>query len=421
MAWGQQEPEPSPPQPTATLAIVNGQAVTADELWWYMSQTSGGRLLDELIFWRLLQEEAEKQGVKVGAPAVDEALAALKAEHGSEAAFERWLHASGQTLKGLRMQLQQELLIERLLERRLNLTDEGIEQYYRAHPEEFTVAPRVHLFDIVALTLDEAFTARERLAAGESFADVARDMSHDPTAKKGGDRGWITLDDVLNETVSRVVFAMKPGEISDPVDCGDHYHVFYAREVEPARLIPLEEAREQVIARIREVRGISRELLESLLRRRARIEVTWDEHRYLNDYYADLRAIKVVVDDVRVELPIAARMVGSNLMVPAQAVLEAMGAEVTWTPESGVLEAVRDDVRIRLVAGAKMFAAGDRELEMKEAPRIEEGVLLMAPRAPVEALGGEVTWNRAQNTLYVRSRPEPQETAESEEGGAAVP
>ncbi|MGD9497600.1 MAG: peptidyl-prolyl cis-trans isomerase [Armatimonadota bacterium] len=405
-AWGQQAPPAADPQPSRVLATVDGHPITQDELWWYMTQRSGGRLLDDLIVLRLLAREAEERGVRVSAPEVDEALAVLKAEHASEAEFERWLHETGQTLKGLRMHLQQELLIEKLLNERMGLTEEGIEQYYETHLEEFSEPPQVHLFDIVALTAEEAFAARERLAAGQAFSDVARAMSHDPTAAQGGDRGWISPDDVLREEVAEVVFAMHEGQVSDPVDCGDHFHVFYAREVRPGRQMPLAEARPLVIERIRQTRGISRELFLSLLKQRADIRVTWEEVAYLSDVYADLRAIKVVVDDRRLELPAPARMVGSHLFVPAQAVLEAMGAQVTWEPQSGVLEATREDRRVRLVAGAGFLAAGDAEIGIEEAPRIEGGVLMMPAREPVEALGGAVLWNRAENTLYVDSRPQ---------------
>ena len=160
----------------------------------------------------------------------------------------------------------------------------------------------------------------------------------------------------------------------------------------------------------RQLQQALRELLIALLQRRASIEVLWDEHRYLNDYYADMRAYKVAVDDVVLALPAAPRLLsGGNLIVPAVAVLAAMGAEVTWTPESGVLEATRDDVRVRLVTGVNVFAAGEQELEMSEPPRVEGGVLMIAPRGPIEALGGALQWNRADNTLYVRSRAEAEE------------
>lgn len=402
-----QEPAPAPEQQARVLAVVEGMQITDQDLWWYMEQTSGGAILDDLILHRLLQAEADGRQINIGEPLVDDALARLREGHDSEADFERWLRESGQTLKGLRMQLQQELLIDRLLEERMDLTDEGIRRYYESHPHEFTRPPRVHLLDIVTASLDEAFAVRERLAAGEVFAEVAREMSRDGTAAQGGDRGWLTPDDVLNEPVRQAVFALEQGQVSDPVQYEDHVHVFLARQVEPERVVDFEQARPEVIKRIRERRGISEELFLALLKRRAQIQVEWPAHSYLNEYYADLRRIKLVVDDQGIDLPADPRLLpNSNLIVPAKALLEAMGAEVTWNEQAGVLEVSRDGVTMRLIRGMSVLAVGDEERDMAEPLRHEDGVLMVAPRAPVQALGGALHWNRAENTLYVDSYDE---------------
>ncbi|MFW6437877.1 MAG: peptidyl-prolyl cis-trans isomerase [Armatimonadota bacterium] len=405
--------EPSPADDTTeALATVDGEQIDADELWWYMQNTRGGRVLDEMIVRQLIIQEAAEQGVKVGTPEVDEAVAQIKQEHGVETGFTHWLQESGQTEKGLRLELQQQLLLDKLIRRHMGLTDEGIQRYYDSNPDEFTEAPRVHLMDIVTLTVEDAFVARERLAAGHDFEDVAREMSHDPTADDGGDRDWITPDDVLCDNVSEVVFAMEQGEISDPVDCGDHAHVFFAKEVDPGRQIPLEEARDAVIERIREVRGVSEELYVALLKQRANIDVRWEAAAYLDDLYADLRTIKIVVDGERIKLPAAPRLLpNSNLIVPFVALLEGMGAEVEWNADAGVLEAQRDERRLRVVAGAEMLAVGNREVPMKEAPSLVDDVLMGSPRGPVEALGGSLVWNRTENTLYVDSRADEAENS----------
>ncbi len=387
------------------MATVEGEDITADEVWWYLGHTRGGQLLDEMIVRQLIMDEAADKGIKVGTPEVDEALQRISEQHGSEQQFKGWLHENGQTKKGLRMEIQQGLLMDKLIRRHMDLTDEGIRRYYDSHPNQFTEPPRVHLYDIVTLTMDDAFEVRERLATGEDFANLAREISHDPTAEEGGDRGWIEPEDVLRDNVQSVVFSLEQGEISDPVDCGDHAHVFYARKVQPSRQIPFDEARDQVVERIREVRGVSEDLYVALLKRRADIDVTWAEVSYLNDLYADLRAIKLVVDDVQVDLPVAPRLLAnSHLIVPAAPLLEAMGAEVSWNAEAGVLEAEKDQTRVRLVRGADMVAVGDREIQLKEAPRLVDGVLMVSPRGPVEALGGSLVWNRTKNALYVDSR-----------------
>ncbi|GAF98338.1 unnamed protein product, partial [marine sediment metagenome] len=70
-AWGQQDTEqPADQDADRVLATVDGTSITESELWWYMTQLSGGRLLDDLILSRLLAAEAEEQGVKVSGPDV---------------------------------------------------------------------------------------------------------------------------------------------------------------------------------------------------------------------------------------------------------------------------------------------------------------------------------------------------------------
>ncbi|MFP4250122.1 MAG: peptidyl-prolyl cis-trans isomerase [Armatimonadota bacterium] len=407
VAQESEQPADVPAQDDTTdlLATVDGEPIDADELWWYMENTRGGQVLDEMIVRRLIMQEAEERGVKAGTPEVDEALDRIRQEHGVETGFERWLHENGQTEKGLRLELQQELLLDKLIRRHMGLTEEGIQRYYDSHPHEFTEAPRVHLLDIVTLTVDDAFIARERLAGGQDFAEVAREMSHDPTSEDGGDRGWITPDDVLCENVAEAIFALEEGEISNPVNCEDHAHVFFAREVEAGRQIPLDEARDAVIERIREVRGISEELYLALLKRRAGIDVRWEAAAYLNDLYAEERAVKVVVDGTRIDLAANPRLLpNSNLIVPIVGVLEAMGADVEWNSDAGVLEVERDGMRLRLVAGAAMMAVGGEEISLRETPRLIDGVLMASPRGPIEAIGGSLVWNRTENTLYVSSR-----------------
>ncbi len=61
---------------------------------------------------------------------------------------------------------------------------------------------------------------RQRILAGESFADVAKKYSEDPeTANIGGNVGVVELSQLqqFDKTYYETVMAMKPGEISEPV------------------------------------------------------------------------------------------------------------------------------------------------------------------------------------------------------------
>jgi len=197
---------------------------------------------------------------------------------------------------------------------------------------------------------------------------------------------------------------MEMGEVSDPVPCEDHCHVFFAAGIKPRELLSFEEARAEIMRALREQRGISKDFYLTLLKRDAKLDIRWPAHSYLKQMYADLSNISVVVDGEKLTLPRPARILtNGNLVVPAAALLTAMGGAIDYNAETGILEVTRDGSRMRLVVGLKMFATGSEERTMKEAPVIEDGTMMISPRGSIEALGGSLLWNREDNALYVKS------------------
>lgn len=71
---------------------------------------------------------------------------------------------------------------------------------------------------------------RERIAAGADFADLATRHSADTaTAKKGGDLGWLSPGDTV-PAFEAAMDALKPGEISVPVQSSFGWHIIQALE-----------------------------------------------------------------------------------------------------------------------------------------------------------------------------------------------
>lgn len=87
---------------------------------------------------------------------------------------------------------------------------------------------------------------RDRLAKGEDFAKVAKEVSEDERTKNnGGDLGAVTLRDKRLERwgwlpLAEKAFAMKVGEFSDAIKTKEGFHVI--RVTEEKKLQPLEEA-----------------------------------------------------------------------------------------------------------------------------------------------------------------------------------
>lgn len=69
----------------------------------------------------------------------------------------------------------------------------------------------------------------ERIKNGGSFAELARLFSQDGSASKGGDLGWIYPGDTVPE-FERAMNALKPGEVSRPVQSPFGFHLIEVLE-----------------------------------------------------------------------------------------------------------------------------------------------------------------------------------------------
>lgn len=126
----------------------------------------------------------------------------------------------------------------------VNVSEEDARAYYEAHKQdEFTRPAEVRLSYMVLATDEDARAALERVQSGEAFADVAREVSIDPTsAAHGGSIGWVKRGQLL-EQIEPLVFAMAPEEVRGPMSTAlGHFVVKVFERKEPV-LIPFESFR----------------------------------------------------------------------------------------------------------------------------------------------------------------------------------
>ena len=92
---------------------------------------------------------------------------------------------------------------------------------------------QAHVRQILVDNLEQAENARQRLAAGDDFVTVSRELSRAPNAMDGGELG-VFFEGSLPEEVDLVVFSLEAGAISDPVQGHSGYHIFQILEVIPS-------------------------------------------------------------------------------------------------------------------------------------------------------------------------------------------
>ncbi len=151
-----------------------------------------------------------------------------------------------------------------------------LEAYFAAHRHRFRRPERVHLRQIVATTREEAERARGELAAGESFASVARRHSRGPLAGHGGDQGVLERDD-LPPAFAELIFSLPVGGYSAVLEADYGWLVFGVDERLPAAEPAFAEA-------VDEVRSVLRR--ESADRLLAEV-VSEARSRYTTEVYAE--------------------------------------------------------------------------------------------------------------------------------------
>jgi len=135
----------------------------------------------------------------------------------------------------------------------IKISDSDVEQYYNENIDRFRTNEErksSHIlisFDdevIDDAALEQIMNIQERIKAGESFESLAQEFSDDGgSAANGGDLGW-TEPGLFVPEFDQVLFALKVGEISDPVKTQFGYHII--------RLDDLKEGRKKEFTEIEE-------------------------------------------------------------------------------------------------------------------------------------------------------------------------
>ncbi len=234
-----------------------GKTVESKELLEVASQ----RVIEQ----KLLAQEARRFGLQADSGTVTRLLTAAENQAGGADRLAANLAATGSSLAELRSMLVEVALAQQFIKTRIEPTvkvsEDAIERYYADHAEDFTVADRIrprHIVFAVAHDADDAtverirqkaVAARQRVLAGEPFADVARDVSEGPSAARGGDIGLVPLD-ALEPEFAAAALDLAPGEISDIVRTPFGFHIITVDERQPAGIRPLAEVRDMIATQL---------------------------------------------------------------------------------------------------------------------------------------------------------------------------
>jgi peptidyl-prolyl cis-trans isomerase SurA len=227
--------------PTGDLAEING----ADR-----------EALEQFITDKLLEAEVREGGISVGEEDVSRYIEQVKKTNRlSDDDLKVALSREGQTLASYRASVKSEMekaeILDRQVRRKVNITDEDVERYYKLNSKNFRSEERARIrhilfslpdnapADRVQGAMDKANELHRKIAAGEDFAGLAREHSEGAGRAEGGDIGWVKRGTLISGLEEIAFEKLAVGRVSEPFRTSMGVHIVKLEARESGVALPL--------------------------------------------------------------------------------------------------------------------------------------------------------------------------------------
>ncbi|MBQ1612035.1 MAG: peptidylprolyl isomerase [Alphaproteobacteria bacterium] len=228
----------------------------------FMYNLLKSRIISELVVKAMLNDEADKRGIKVTKKDMQEAIKVVIDKAGSKEELDKILKHNGVSVADFKKDLKEQVRMKKLAESLGNseVTEAEVKDFYQKnadkfkHPEQVRASHILIALNIPELTevvkseagkkelsdveiqakVGEKIMQKEKKAKElfekaqkdpKSFAKLAKENSEDPgSAANGGDLGFFAKGDMVPE-FSNAAFNAKPNTVVGPVQSQFGYHI----------------------------------------------------------------------------------------------------------------------------------------------------------------------------------------------------
>ncbi len=218
-------------------AASSGQSLPADSVF-------EKRVIERLIDQEVQRQHASKLGISVDASSVNRAIEQIAGNNNMDVQqFRQSLQQEGLDYDRFRINVEQELLFNRLLQRdvqsRIKVSAQEIDDFidsssgaenqrYRVQHILIAVSPTANASDFDRAA-ERADTLLRELKAGADFSQTAISSSDGARALEGGDLGWRRLQE-LPDFLATALKTMEPGQLSAPLRSANGIHIVRLNE-----------------------------------------------------------------------------------------------------------------------------------------------------------------------------------------------
>jgi len=253
------------------IAVVNGEPYTLSNLSVY-AKTKMGRafpsgdlnqinasdreVLEQFVTDKLLEVEVREAGISISDDEINRYIEQVKKSNRlTDEDLKIALSRDGMTLASYRASVKAEMekseIIDRQVRRKVNITDEDVERYYKLNSKNYRGNERARIRHILLPLAESAPTEQvqtamakgkdlyKRIAAGEDFAVLAREYSEGAGRNDGGEIGWVSRGTLI-PGIEEVAFQkLKVGQVSEPFRTSMGVHIVKLEGREDGGVVPL--------------------------------------------------------------------------------------------------------------------------------------------------------------------------------------
>ncbi|OPJ55502.1 peptidylprolyl isomerase [Clostridium oryzae] len=148
--------------------------------------------------------------------------------------------------------VKKEVLIQYAINKVLSdirVTENEAQEFYKDNMSMFLEEESVRASHILVDTLEKAEDVATKLKEGKDFAEAAKEYSSCPSNERGGDLGYFKKGSMVPE-FEKAAFALKVGEVSEPVKTQFGYHIIKLEDRKEPGLAAFEDVKEPIVNNI---------------------------------------------------------------------------------------------------------------------------------------------------------------------------
>lgn len=251
------------------IAIVNDDIITLKELESFVNVEKKNQFtsineylvnlqlkekLDFFISALLIKQQAKKLKIDVSEKEVESIIENIKRQNLiTEIELKEQLKKDNITydrfVEGIRLNVLRSRVLTRVISPEVKVTDTILREYYDKHKDEFRDM-EYHLKQIFISGQKSdgkrrADNAYKLLDEGKTFEDVAKEFSDDPSARQGGDIGFVKAEELLpalNESLKLLV----PNTYTNVIQTPYGFHILKLVEIKKSDLPPFETLKDKI-------------------------------------------------------------------------------------------------------------------------------------------------------------------------------